>query len=53
MASGLGASGLTMGPLAGAIAARTALDLPPDRADPTDRTDPTDPLDLAPFDPLR
>ena len=53
VASGLGASGLTMGPLAGAIAARTALDLPPDRADPTDRTDPTDPLDLAPFDPLR
>lgn len=53
VASGLGASGLTMGPLAGAIAARTALGLPPDRADPTDRTDPTDPLDLAPFDPLR
>jgi len=40
VATGLGASGLTMGPLAGAVAARAALGLPPD-------------LDLAPFDPLR
>jgi D-amino-acid dehydrogenase len=53
VATGLGASGLTMGPLAGAIAARTALGLPLDQTDPPDRTDPTDPLDLAPFDPLR
>jgi D-amino-acid dehydrogenase len=40
VATGLGASGLTMGPRAGAVAARAALGLPPD-------------LDLAPFDPLR
>jgi D-amino-acid dehydrogenase len=56
VATGLGASGLTMGPLAGAVAARIALGLPPgqpDRTDATDRTDPTAPLDLAPFDPLR
>jgi len=40
VATGLGASGLTMGPHAGAIAARLALGLPAD-------------IDLAPFDPLR
>jgi D-amino-acid dehydrogenase len=40
VATGLGASGLTMGPLAGTVAARAALGLPPD-------------IDLAPFDPLR
>jgi D-amino-acid dehydrogenase len=40
VATGLGASGLTMGPLAGAVAARVALGLPPG-------------VDLAPFDPLR
>lgn len=40
VATGLGASGLTMGPYAGAVAASAALGLPP-------------PLDLAPFDPLR
>jgi D-amino-acid dehydrogenase len=40
IATGLGASGLTMGPRAGAVAARTAMGLPPD-------------VDLGPFDPLR
>jgi D-amino-acid dehydrogenase len=40
VATGLGASGLTMGPRAGAVAARAALGLPPE-------------TDLAPFDPLR
>jgi glycine/D-amino acid oxidase-like deaminating enzyme len=40
VATGLGASGLTMGPYAGAIAARSALGLP-------------QLTDLAPFDPLR
>jgi D-amino-acid dehydrogenase len=40
VATGLGASGLTMGPLAGAVAARVALGLPPG-------------FDLTPFDPLR
>jgi D-amino-acid dehydrogenase len=40
VATGLGASGLTMGPLAGAVAARIALGLPPG-------------FDLTPFDPLR
>jgi D-amino-acid dehydrogenase len=40
VATGLGASGLTMGPRAGAIAARVALGLPPGE-------------DLAPFNPLR
>jgi D-amino-acid dehydrogenase len=40
VATGLGATGLTMGPHAGAIAARTALGEPPA-------------VDLAPFDPLR
>ena len=40
VATGLGASGLTMGPRAGAIAARAALGLDPG-------------IDLAPFDPLR
>lgn len=40
VATGLGASGLTMGPYAGAIAARTALGEPPG-------------IDLAPFDPAR
>ena len=40
VATGLGAEGLTMGPHAGAIAARAALGLDPG-------------LDLAPFDPLR
>jgi D-amino-acid dehydrogenase len=40
VATGLGATGLTMGPYAGDIAARLALGLAPD-------------LDLAPFDPLR
>ena len=40
VATGLGASGLTMGPRAGAIAARVALGLPPGE-------------DLSPFDPLR
>jgi D-amino-acid dehydrogenase len=40
VATGLGASGLTMGPHAGAVAARVALGLPPG-------------ADLAPFDPLR
>lgn len=39
-ATGLGASGLTMGPYAGEIAARAALGLPV-------------PVDLAPFDPIR
>jgi D-amino-acid dehydrogenase len=40
VAAGLGATGLTMGPLAGAIAARAALGEPPG-------------IDLTPFDPLR
>jgi len=40
VATGLGAEGLTMGPRAGAIAARVALGEPPG-------------IDLAPFDPLR
>jgi D-amino-acid dehydrogenase len=40
VATGLGASGLTMGPYAGAVAARSALGLPQD-------------VDLEPFDPLR
>jgi D-amino-acid dehydrogenase len=40
VATGLGASGLTMGPYAGAVAARSALGLPPQ-------------LDLTPFNPLR
>jgi D-amino-acid dehydrogenase len=40
VATGLGASGLTLGPLAGAVAARTALGL-------------DQPIDLTPFDPLR
>jgi D-amino-acid dehydrogenase len=40
VATGLGASGLTMGPHAGAVAARTALGLPSE-------------VDLRPFDPLR
>ena len=40
VATGLGATGLTMGPLAGAVAARVALGLPPG-------------VDLGPFDPLR
>jgi D-amino-acid dehydrogenase len=40
VATGLGATGLTMGPLAGAVAARVALGLPPG-------------VDLRPFDPLR
>jgi glycine/D-amino acid oxidase-like deaminating enzyme len=40
VASGLGANGLTMGPYAGAIAARVALGQPPG-------------IDLAPVDPLR
>jgi D-amino-acid dehydrogenase len=40
VATGLGATGLTMGPLAGAVAARAALDLPPE-------------VDLSPFDPIR
>jgi len=40
VATGLGASGLTLGPLTGAIAARTALGV-------------DQPIDLAPFDPLR
>lgn len=40
VATGLGASGLTMGPYAGAIAARVAMGLPPI-------------IDLRPFDPLR
>jgi D-amino-acid dehydrogenase len=40
VATGLGAEGLTMGPYAGAVAARAALGLDPG-------------LDLAPFDPLR
>jgi D-amino-acid dehydrogenase len=40
VATGLGASGLTMGPYAGAVAARAALGEP-------------DAVDLAPFDPLR
>jgi D-amino-acid dehydrogenase len=40
VATGLGATGLTMGPLAGAIAARAALGEPPG-------------TDLAPFNPLR
>jgi D-amino-acid dehydrogenase len=40
VATGLGATGLTMGPLAGAVAARVALHLPPG-------------VDLDPFDPLR
>jgi D-amino-acid dehydrogenase len=39
VATGLGASGLTMGPLAGALAAQAALDLPPA-------------IDLEPFTPL-
>jgi len=43
VATGLGASGLTMGPLAGAVAARLALGLPP--GPPA--------FDLASFDPLR
>ncbi|HTX28484.1 MAG TPA: FAD-dependent oxidoreductase [Streptosporangiaceae bacterium] len=40
VATGLGASGLTMGPYAGAIAAQVAMGLP-------------SPVDLAPFEPLR
>jgi D-amino-acid dehydrogenase len=40
VATGLGASGLTMGPYAGTVAARVALGLPLD-------------IDLAPFNPLR
>jgi D-amino-acid dehydrogenase len=40
VATGLGAEGLTMGPYAGGVAARSALGLDPG-------------LDLAPFDPLR
>jgi glycine/D-amino acid oxidase-like deaminating enzyme len=40
VATGLGASGLTMGPRAGAIAAQVALGVTPA-------------IDLAPFDPLR
>ncbi len=40
VATGLGASGLTLGPLAGAVAARTALGV-------------RQPIDLTPFDPLR
>jgi D-amino-acid dehydrogenase len=40
VATGLGASGLTLGPLAGAVAARTALEV-------------EQPIDLTPFDPLR
>jgi D-amino-acid dehydrogenase len=40
VATGLGANGLTMGPYAGAIAARAALGEPPG-------------IDLAPVDPLR
>jgi D-amino-acid dehydrogenase len=40
VATGLGATGLTMGPLAGTVAARVALGLPPG-------------VDLRPFDPLR
>jgi D-amino-acid dehydrogenase len=40
VATGLGASGLTMGPRAGAVAARTALGVPSE-------------VDLGPFDPLR
>jgi D-amino-acid dehydrogenase len=40
VATGLGASGLTIGPYAGAVAARAALGL-------------RSPIDLAPFDPLR
>jgi D-amino-acid dehydrogenase len=40
VATGLGAVGLTLGPLAGSVAARTALGL-------------HQPFDLAPFDPLR
>ncbi len=40
VATGLGASGLTMGPYAGTVAARLAMGLP-------------SPVDLAPFDPLR
>jgi D-amino-acid dehydrogenase len=40
VATGLGATGLTMGPLAGTVAARVALGEPPG-------------TDLAPFDPLR
>jgi D-amino-acid dehydrogenase len=40
IATGLGASGLTLGPLTGAIAAKTALDV-------------DQPFDLTPFDPLR
>jgi D-amino-acid dehydrogenase len=40
VATGLGASGLTIGPYGGAVAARVALGLPA-------------PIDLAPYDPLR
>ena len=40
VATGLGASGLTMGPYAGAVAAQLAMGLP-------------SPIDLEPFDPLR
>ncbi len=40
IATGLGASGLALGPLTGAVAARTALGV-------------DQPIDLAPFDPLR
>ncbi len=40
IATGLGATGLTLGPLAGAVAARTALGV-------------DQPFDLTPFDPLR
>ena len=53
VATGLGASGLTMGPLAGAVAARTALGLPPDRTGQTECMHHTAPLDLTPFDSLR
>ena len=40
VATGLGATGLTMGPFAGAVAARAAMGEPPG-------------IDLAPLDPLR
>jgi D-amino-acid dehydrogenase len=49
VATGLGATGLTMGPLAGAVAARVALGLPPNPPDSPGSPD----LDLTPFDPLR
>jgi D-amino-acid dehydrogenase len=44
VATGLGASGLTMGPLTAAVAARAALNLPLNLPPG---------LTLAPFDPLR